>query len=127
MQVIARDNDIFDAVVVGSGATGGWAAKQLTEAGAKVVFIPRGDTPTSFESWREHVAEVVAWGLDAETALRAITLEPAALLGIDDRVGSIEAGKQANMVFLSGDPFEVGTRVEAVMLDGEMVFEEEEQ
>ena len=35
LQVIARGNDVFDAVVVGSGATGGWAAKELTEAGLK--------------------------------------------------------------------------------------------
>lgn len=100
---------------------------ELSEAGCKVVFIPEGDTPTSFEDWREAVAEIVAWGFDREAALRAMTLEPAKLLGVDDRVGSIEAGKHANMVFLSGDPFEVGTRVEAVMLEGELVFEEEVQ
>ncbi len=54
MQVIARDNDIFDAVVVGSGATGGWAAKQLTEAGMRVAVLEAGArvTPRDFT---EHV------------------------------------------------------------------------
>ena len=54
-------------------------------------------------------------------AIRAITLEPAALLGVDDRVGSLEAGKDANIVILSGDPLEPGTQVDAVILEGELV------
>lgn len=54
MQVIARGNDVFDAVVVGSGATGGWAAKELTEAGMKVALLEAGSnvTPADFG---EHV------------------------------------------------------------------------
>src|SRR5712692_11099874 len=50
VQVIARGNDVFDAVVVGSGATGGWAAKQLTEAGMRVVLLEAGKkiTPADF-------------------------------------------------------------------------------
>ena len=49
-QVIARGNDVFDAVVVGSGATGGWAAKQLTEAGMRVALLEAGKriTPADF-------------------------------------------------------------------------------
>jgi len=39
LQVITRGNDVFDAIVVGSGATGGWAAKELTEAGLKVCVL----------------------------------------------------------------------------------------
>jgi choline dehydrogenase-like flavoprotein len=39
MQVIAQNQEVFDAVIVGSGATGGWAAKHLTEAGMKVETI----------------------------------------------------------------------------------------
>ncbi len=42
MQTIIRDNDVFDAIVVGSGATGGWAAKELTEAGLKTVVLEAG-------------------------------------------------------------------------------------
>ncbi|MBI3696906.1 MAG: GMC family oxidoreductase [Acidobacteria bacterium] len=54
LQVIARGNDLFDAVVVGSGATGGWAAKQLTEAGMRVAVLEAGRkiTPADFT---EHV------------------------------------------------------------------------
>ncbi len=50
VQIIARGNDVFDTVVVGSGATGGWAAKQLTEAGMRVALLEAGKkiTPADF-------------------------------------------------------------------------------
>jgi glucoside 3-dehydrogenase (cytochrome c) catalytic subunit len=54
MQVIARDNDIYDALVVGSGATGGWAAKQLTEAGMRVAVLEAGGKVRPKE-FSEHV------------------------------------------------------------------------
>jgi choline dehydrogenase-like flavoprotein len=54
MQIINRGRDVFDAVVVGSGATGGWAAKQLTEAGMRVALLEAGKkiTPADFT---EHI------------------------------------------------------------------------
>jgi len=67
---------------------------------------------------------MIGAGLDRAVALKSVTLEPAALLGLDKEVGSLEQGKQANLVFFNGDPFEVTTRVQAVMLEGEFVFGE---
>ena len=97
---------------------------ELAEAGAKPVLLPRSDSGPGHEQWLRSVGELVAFGLGRDVALRSITLEPAGLLGVDDRVGSLEAGKHANVLFLSGDPFETSTRVEAVMLEGRFVYGE---
>lgn len=66
-------------------------------------------------------AQATAYGLSVEDALRAITLNPAILLGIEQRVGSIEPGKDADLVMYDGEPFEYLTRVCGVMIDGEIV------
>ncbi|MEM7516228.1 MAG: amidohydrolase family protein, partial [Planctomycetota bacterium] len=95
---------------------------EFAEAGARLVLIPRRDNIASYEGWRVDVGRLVSSGLDRETALRAMTLEPAALLGMEEEVGSLKAGKRADMVFYDGDPLEVGTKVEAVMIDGQFVF-----
>ena len=57
-------------------------------------------------------------GLPFEAALDAVTLAPAKMLGVENRVGSIEAGKDADLVLWSGTPFEPGSRVVGVILDG---------
>ncbi len=62
-------------------------------------------------------------GLGSEAALRAVTLTPAEILGVSDRVGTLEKGKDADLVFLSGPPFASGTVVQRVMIGGETVFE----
>ena len=62
-------------------------------------------------------------GLGADAALRSVTLTPAEILGVADRVGSIEKGKDADLVFLSGPPFAAGATVQRVMIAGEWVFE----
>ena len=97
---------------------------ELTAAGAKIVFVPRTDATWSLERWLRDVGEIVATGLDRQTALRAMTQEPAELLGVGDRVGSLDAGKDANLLILNGDPFETSTRIQAVLLDGRIVFGE---
>ncbi len=97
-------------------------ALEFTNAGAKVVFIPRNDTVSEHKAWLAGVGEIVGAGLKRETALRAMTLGPAEVLGVEKRVGSLEKGKDANMVFLDGDPFEAATRIQAVMLDGKFVY-----
>ncbi|ANM29606.1 amidohydrolase [Acidobacteria bacterium Mor1] len=63
-------------------------------------------------------------GLAPEQALRAITLTPAEMLGIADRVGSIEAGKDADLVLFDGDPLEYTTHACKVLIEGELVSEE---
>lgn len=99
-------------------------ALELSNAGAKIVFVPRVDDLNGYELWLRHVGEVVGAGLDRAVALRALTLEPAEMLAVADRVGSLEKGKDANMVFFDGDPFEPSSRIQAVMLDGRFVFGE---
>jgi imidazolonepropionase-like amidohydrolase len=66
-------------------------------------------------------AIAVAFGLPFDEGLKAITLNPAKLLGIDKRVGSIEEGKDADLVLYDGDPFEYLTHVCKVFIDGELV------
>ncbi|MHC5062457.1 MAG: amidohydrolase family protein [Planctomycetota bacterium] len=65
----------------------------------------------------------IRYGLDPEQAMRAITIDAASILGVDDRVGSLEAGKDADFLVLSGEPFAVGTLVEKTYVDGELAFE----
>ncbi len=61
-------------------------------------------------------------GLDRETALRSVTINPARIAGIDDRVGSIEPGKDADLCIWSGDPLDVMSRVESAYLDGRRIY-----
>ena len=63
-------------------------------------------------------------GLDPAAALSSITLEPARILGIDDRVGSLEPGKDADLVLYDGDPLEYTTHVCKVLIEGELVSDE---
>ena len=100
---------------------------EFANAGAKVVFIPRNDTLPDHKLWLTNVGEMVNAGLKRELALRAVTLEPAELMGVEKHVGSLDKGKDANMVFVNGDPFEPTTRIQAVMLDGKFVFGEVNQ
>jgi imidazolonepropionase-like amidohydrolase len=65
-----------------------------------------------------NAAQYAAFGLPDEIALRAITLTPAEILGVDKLVGSIDVGKQADLVIASGDLLEISSRVEAVYIKG---------
>jgi len=62
-------------------------------------------------------------GMDPNEALKAITITPAEILAVADRVGSLEKGKDADIVILSGDPLDVTTRVEKVILNGRTVYQ----
>ena len=58
------------------------------------------------------------FGLPWDVALRAVTLAPARALGVADRYGSLEPGKVGNLVVWTGDPFELSSRAEAVVIRG---------
>ena len=62
-------------------------------------------------------------GLGFERALRTITLDAARLLGVDERIGSIEAGKDADLVLFDGDPFEYTSHIQTVLLDGRIAYQ----
>ena len=64
-------------------------------------------------------AKAVAYGLDHDEAIRAITLSTAEILGISDRYGSIEQGKSATFILTDGDPLEITSRVKAAFIDGQ--------
>ena len=66
-------------------------------------------------------AIAVAHGLDREAAIRKLTIEAAQALGIDEKVGSIEKGKDADLVLFDGDPFEYLTHVTHVIINGNPV------
>ncbi len=62
-------------------------------------------------------------GMKPEAALAALTIHPARLLGIDERVGSLEVGKDADIVLIKGDLFSMEHKVHTVVIDGKIVFE----
>ncbi|HMO15698.1 MAG TPA: amidohydrolase family protein [Pirellulaceae bacterium] len=62
-------------------------------------------------------------GLNSQQALAAVTLAPAQILAIQERVGSIEPGKDADFIVLNGEPLELTSRVMKVIVDGELVFD----
>jgi cytosine/adenosine deaminase-related metal-dependent hydrolase len=65
----------------------------------------------------------VRGGMSRDGALAALTIQPAKMLDLGDRVGSLEAGKDADFVVLSGDPFSVYTKVEQTFVEGRKVFD----
>jgi len=69
----------------------------------------------------EAAAAVGRGSLPFDEALKAITIQPAKLLGLDKRIGSIEKGKDADLVLYNGDPFEYVTKVCKVIIDGQLV------
>jgi imidazolonepropionase-like amidohydrolase len=99
-------------------------------------ILARRGIPITFQSGfedyvpRTHVvrfeaAVASAWGLGFEAALRALTLDAARRLRVDERVGSLEPGKDADLVLFDGDPFEYTTHVEAVVVDGSIAWRRE--
>lgn len=68
-------------------------------------------------------AYAVRGGLDNRKALRTLTLDAAEVLGVSDRVGSIEAGKHADILILDGDPLHYGTFVTVAVVNGKVVYE----
>jgi imidazolonepropionase-like amidohydrolase len=61
-------------------------------------------------------------GLDPVTALRAVTINPARIIGVDDRLGSLGPGKDADVVIWSGDPLDVMSRAERAFIDGREIY-----
>lgn len=92
----------------------------LQAAGVRVIIIGSGNDPDAFNvrNLKQDAGIAVAYGLSWDNALRAVTLTPAEVFGVDDRIGSLATGKDANVVVWSGDPFEFSTRVERVFVKG---------
>jgi imidazolonepropionase-like amidohydrolase len=60
----------------------------------------------------------VAWGLNRDEAIKALTINPAKIFGADRVLGTIEAGKLANLVVVNGDPLEIRSRIQHVVIAG---------
>ncbi len=87
-----------------------------------MAFAPYGDTPDALQGTLFRVAELVKYGLPRDKALRAVTLAPAEFLGIEKRVGSIEAGKDADVLLFSGDPLSSQSRLVEIYLNGKPIL-----
>ena len=92
----------------------------LAKAGCQVSIIT--DSPVIPQEYLPLCAGLaVQAGMDPFAALQAITINAAKHAGIADRVGSLEVGKDADIVITDGCPFEVSTKVESVLIDGVMI------
>lgn len=94
----------------------------LSKAGCHICIIT--DSPViSQENLPLCAGFAIKAGMDRFEALKAVTIYAAEHIGIEDRVGSIEVGKDADIVICDGDPFEISTKVEKVLIDGKIVAE----
>ena len=97
-------------------------AALLRKAGVVVALIGNaggGDEEAfNVRNLKQEAGNAVAYGMTWDDALRAVTLAPAEMFGVADRVGSLQPGREGNVVVWSGDPFEFTTRVEHVLVRG---------
>jgi imidazolonepropionase-like amidohydrolase len=106
-----NEDDPYDAAFANAGL--------LSKAGVKIAF----QTLQSAES-RDlpyHAGMASAFGLPREEALKAVTIYPAEIFGVADRIGSIEQGKIANLIVTDGDPLEIRTQVKHLFINGHAV------
>lgn len=100
---------------------GATAAGIFEKAGAPVAIA--GGLPTrSADSLRIGAAVAVRNGMSPAAARRAITSAPARMLGVADHIGSLQEGRQADLVVFSGDPLDLRSRVLAVYIEGRRVY-----
>jgi imidazolonepropionase-like amidohydrolase len=93
----------------------------LARSGVKVaIMTDHPVVPIQYLSLSAALA--VRGGLDETEALRAITINAAQILGVDDRVGSLAPGKDADLIVTSGNPLDWRSRVELVIINGEIVY-----
>lgn len=108
LRVPVHEDDPYDAAFTNAGL--------LAKAGVKIAF-QTNDSAYS-RNLPYHAGMAAAFGLPKEEALKAVTIYPAEILGIADRVGSIEQGKIANLIVTDGDPLEIRTQVKHVFING---------
>ena len=97
----------------------------LTRAG--VVVSMNSDSDERARRLNIEAAKAMHWGdLTEEQALRLITINPAIQLGIQDRVGSLEVGKDADVAIWNGHPFSVYSRVDTTIIDGTVYFDRQQ-
>ncbi len=109
LELPTRDYDRYDKAYANAGL--------LRKAGVKVAIKSESGN-NNYRNLPYHAGFAVAYGMNKEDALKAITIIPAELFGVADRLGSIEVGKNATLFICNGDPFETKTNVSHVFIDG---------
>jgi imidazolonepropionase-like amidohydrolase len=104
-----REDDPYDLLFTNAAA--------LHAAGVRFAF--RSNDAHNARNLPYHAASSAAFGLPKDEALKAITVYPAQIFGVDDRLGSLEVGKIANLIVSDGDPLEIRTSVRRVFIAGE--------
>lgn len=92
--------------------------RKLIEAGIPVAFSSSGGNLSDF---LKNVRKIVALGLPKDAALKCLTSGAASILGISDRVGTIEVGKQANLVLMTYDFADPNSEVDTVFIEGKLI------
>ena len=90
-------------------------------AAAKVRFAFQSDGLTNMADYRTNIGKAIENGLSPDAALRAVTLSAAEILGVGDRLGSIETGKIANLTLTRGEIFDRAARITNVFIDGRQI------
>ena len=96
----------------------------MTQAGVKVAI--QTDEMSAVKYLTINAALAVREGLPEAEALKAITINAAEIIGVEDRIGSLEPGKDADVVVFDGHPFDYRTVVELVLVDGQVAYRREE-
>ena len=96
----------------------------MNEKGVRFAF--HTDDPVVGSKWQRGNAGLgIRYGMTEQQALEAVTINPAAIAGVEDRVGSLEVGKDADIVVLSGTWYEVSSLVTRVYVDGRLAYDRE--
>jgi imidazolonepropionase-like amidohydrolase len=106
-----REDDPYDLVYSN--------AKTLNDAG--ILFAIQSQDAHNARNLPYNAAACAAFGLPKDVALRSITLAPAQIFGVADKVGSLETGKLANIIVTDGDPLEIVTHVRHLFIGGEEI------
>jgi len=93
---------------------------ELAKAGVLISFSS-GDDPAQGKDLPYHAAKAVAFGLPEEEAIRALTINPAKIFGVADRLGSIEVGKDADLFIATGDPLDMKAEVKQLVINGRAI------
>ena len=111
-QLPGREDDTYDVLYE--------SAAKLQQAGVRFC-ISTGDPGAEARNLPLYAGMAAAYGLSKADALKAVTLYPAQIMNVADRLGSIEVGKMANLVVTDGDLLEIRTRVRYLFIDGRPV------
>jgi imidazolonepropionase-like amidohydrolase len=97
----------------------------MAQAGVKVAI--QTDEMSAVKYLTINAALAAREGMPEEEALKAITINAAEVIGVGDRIGSLEVGKDADIVVFSGHPFDYRTVAELVLVDGQVAYMREEE